>query len=216
MYYELYIDVFFLVNFMMDYILLMVVRKILKCPATHGRICLGALVGAFLTCVIIILPVPYAFIKFILFHGLVNVVMIRTGLKIQWNQSFLRAYVLLYISGFLVGGVLEHLQQYLRFGSLFFAFAIVSYYVVLGIWNMISHFARQENYKCEVTLYREDKALRVNAVIDTGNSLRDSVTGKPVSVIAKRVAKVLWDEKPLYSVSFCRQIRRGHAGILSG
>ena len=40
-YYELYIDVFFLVNFMMDAILLEILRKILGCPVSHGRVLLG-------------------------------------------------------------------------------------------------------------------------------------------------------------------------------
>ena len=47
MYYELYIDVFFLVNFMMDAILLEILRKILGCPVSHGRVLLGAGAGAF-------------------------------------------------------------------------------------------------------------------------------------------------------------------------
>ena len=51
MYYELYIDVFFLVNFMMDAILLEILRKILGCPVSHGRVFLGAGAGAFGTCV---------------------------------------------------------------------------------------------------------------------------------------------------------------------
>lgn len=202
MYYELYIDVFFLVNFMMDYILLSVVRKVLKCPATHGSVCLGAMLGAFLTCVIIVLPIPYAFVKFILFHGFVNIVMIKTGLRARWDRSFLKAFVLLYISGFLVGGVFTYLHQYVRYASLFFVLAVASYYLVLGIWNVISYLARHDHYRCEVILYQADRKVKVRAVIDTGNSLRDNVTGKPVSVIAAKTAKELWGGKAVESVRY--------------
>ena len=80
-YYELYIDVLFLVNFMMDYILLLLVRKMLKCTATHGNICIGAMTGSFLTCLVIILPVLHPFLKFILFHVVVNTAMIKQGLR---------------------------------------------------------------------------------------------------------------------------------------
>ena len=59
MYYELYIDVLFLVNFMMDYILLLLVRKMLKCTATHGNVFMGAMTGSFLTCLIIVLPISH-------------------------------------------------------------------------------------------------------------------------------------------------------------
>ena len=77
MQYELYIDVFFCINFMMDYILLMLLKKMLSCTATHGRIIAGALTGALLTCIVMLLPIPYAFIKLLMFHGFVNVLMLK-------------------------------------------------------------------------------------------------------------------------------------------
>lgn len=191
MYYELYIDVFFLVNFMMDYILLQIARRILRCSATHGRICLGACLGAMLTCVVVVLPIPYAFIKFILFHGFVNIVMIKTGLKIKCDRTLVKACVVLYISGILVGGVMEQLHQYVKAGSLFFALAVGSYYIVLGIWNFIGYLSRLGNYRCEAVLYRAGRECRVSAVLDTGNSLRDTITSCPVSIIDPGVADVL-------------------------
>lgn len=193
MYYELYIDVFFLVNFMMDFILLQITRRILRCSATHGRVCLGAAAGALLTCAVVMIPIPYAFIKFILFHGLVNIVMLKAGLKISWDRTFVKAYVVLYISGILVGGVFEYLRQYIKVGSLFFALAVVSYFAVLGIWNFLSYLSRLREYRCEAVLYKDEKVLRVEAVIDTGNSLKDAVTGKPVSIVDESVVKTLID-----------------------
>ena len=46
LYYELYIDVYFRINLVMDYLLLLLVRSILKCTATHLRMLLGGLTGA--------------------------------------------------------------------------------------------------------------------------------------------------------------------------
>lgn len=194
--YELYIDVFFLVNFMMDAILLEIVRKILKCPATHGRIFLGAAAGALGTCFVIVLPIPYAFVKFLLFHGLVNLLMLKTGLGTGWDRTLLKGWVLLYISGFLMGGVLGFLRQYIRTASLFFAFAIASYYVVLGIWNLLRALAGQEARRCGVILYQGERQYQTQALIDTGNSLRDPFTGKPVSILGPAAAEKLgnWRE----------------------
>ena len=45
MYYELYIDVLFLENFMMDSLLLLAVNKMLKNSATYGRLFIGAALG---------------------------------------------------------------------------------------------------------------------------------------------------------------------------
>lgn len=195
MYYELYVDVLFLVNFMMDYILLLIVKKMLKCSATHGNICLGALLGSLLTCVVVILPIPYAFLKFVLFHMFVNTCMIRVGLKIKTIPSFVKALIMLYIGGFLLGGIMEYFSQYVRMGSLFLVIAIVSYYMVLGIWRFISYIQRWNQSRCKVDLYLNDKVYQVKALIDTGNSLRDPISGQPVSVLERKIAKKLLEEK---------------------
>lgn len=191
MYYELYIDVFFLVNFMMDYLLLCILKKLLKCSATHGSICIGAIVGALCTCVIMVIPGLNAFVKFILFHGVVNILMIKTGLKIGWNKTFLKAYIFLYIGAFILGGIMEYLHQYIRTGSLFFALAAAGYFVSLGIWNLITCLAERNVRRCRVRLMKDGKECTVEALIDTGNRLRDSVTGRPVSIISTDVSEKL-------------------------
>ena len=195
MYYELYVDVLFLVNFMMDYILLLIVRKMLKCSATHGNICLGAMVGSVLTCIVVILPVPYAFIKFVLFHMFVNTCMIRVGLKVKTIPSFVKAILMLYIGGFLLGGIMEYFSQYVRMGSLFLLVAIIGYYMVLGIWKFVSYIQRWNQNHCKVDLYLKDKTYQVRGLIDTGNGLRDPISGQPVSILERKIARKLLEER---------------------
>lgn len=202
MYYELYIDVFFLVNFMMDYLILSLLNRMLRCSATHGRICVGSLLGAGLTCIFIVLPIPGAFIKFILFHSVVNVVMIYTGLKIRTFRAFLRGLVFLYISSFLLGGVMMYFRQYIRYGSLFFAIAVGSYWICIGIWKLLCCLVRQDSFRCQVILRVQQKEIKVNALIDTGNTLQDSVTGQPVSILDKAVAGRLFGEIPVECVRY--------------
>ena len=213
MHYELYIDVFFLINFMMDYIVLSLTRRILKCPATHGRICMGAAVGAFTTCIVMTIPGMNMFLKFILFHMVSNVLMIQIGFKIGWNKTFLRAYVLLYISAFIIGGVMEHLYQYLRVGSLFFALAIAGYYISLGIWNLMTYLAERNVRRLRVRLSKDGKEYETEALIDTGNRLRDPVTGKPVSIISAKTAVKLGISMPLEE---CRYISYQSVGKPDG
>ena len=49
MYYELYIDVLFLENFMMDSLLLLAVKRMMRSPSAYGRVFLGAALGSGLT-----------------------------------------------------------------------------------------------------------------------------------------------------------------------
>lgn len=191
MQYELYIDVFFLVNFMMDYMLLMLLRRILLNCAGHGRIVLGAFAGAAMTCIVIILPIPYVPVKLILFHGVVNIVMLKTGLKLKGGREFVKAVLFLYAGSFLVGGVMGWLRQYMRTGSLFFALALLGYWTAYGIWSLLEALARHKQTHCTVILYRGEMSCQINALLDTGNRLSDTLTGKPVSIITPDTAEHL-------------------------
>lgn len=193
MYYELYVDILFLVNFMMDYILLLLVKKILKCTATLGNIALGALVGALLTCLVVALPIPWWFIKFLLYHVGVNVLMLKLALHLQWDKKLWKAIFLLYISSFLLGGMLEYVRQYVEIGSLFFILAIGCYYVSSGVWKILSLIFKTGQCRCDVDLYMNGRCVTVPALIDTGNTLRDKFTGKAVSIIESQTAQELLD-----------------------
>ena len=190
MYYELYVDVLFLVNFLMDYILLLLVRKMLKCSATHGRVCIGAAIGALLTCFIVIVPVPYV-IKFLFSYLFINTFMLVTGLKIRKIKTLVKAVILLYIGTFLLGGILGYIRQYVRVGSLLLAAAIVGYYIILGMWNFLSRMRKMQDTICRVKLHYNGQVCEINGLLDTGNQLKDTVTGEPVSVLGREEAKKL-------------------------
>ena len=126
MYYELYVDVFFMVNFTMDAILLILLKKLLACPAGYGRVFAGAATGAAMTCIAIVIFRKTPVLRFVVFHGVINVVMMKAGLGIKWGRELFRGWVLLYIESFLLGGVFQFVQQYIRRGSMFFLLAVIS------------------------------------------------------------------------------------------
>ena len=151
MYYEVYIDVLFLINFMMDYLLLLIVRRVLKCTATHGNICVGSIFGAAAVCICMLLPVRSTLIRFLLFHLSVNAAMIWIGLKIRTLREFLKAFVALYASAFLLGGVFTWLQPYVRAGSLFFWRS--SRKLLSGDWNLEISFVSAAHEQVSIYSY---------------------------------------------------------------
>ena len=167
MYYELYVDVFFLMNFTMDTILLALLKKALACPVRYGRIIAGGVLGAVVTCVVVIWPCKTTWAKFIVFHGVINVLMLRTGLGLKWGRELFRGWVILYIESFLLGGVLQFAGQYLRQGSRY----------------------------CEVVVLFGERNCRLRALIDTGNTLKDTVSKDPVSVMDQASVKRLTEGK---------------------
>ena len=157
MYYELYVDVFFMVNFTMDAILLILLKKLLACPAGYGRVFAGAATGAAMTCIAIVIFRKTPVLRFVVFHGVINVVMMKAGLGIKWGRELFRGWVLLYIESFLLGGVFQFVQQYIRRGSMFFLLAVISYYLVSVIWKIILFFSEKGNRYCEVEVFFGEK-----------------------------------------------------------
>lgn len=191
MQYELYIDIFFLVNFMMDYILLVFLNRIMSADTGHGRIAAGAAAGAAVTCLIILLPVSSPWLKGLLYYGAADFLMLKAGLKLEGARGFVKAFLLLYVCGFLLGGVMEWLRQYLKTGSLFFALALLGYWIAYGVWSLVEMTVANRQKYCKAILYMGEKSCCVRALIDTGNQLSDVLTGKPVSIITQEKADLL-------------------------
>ena len=131
MYYELYIDVFFLENFMIDSLLLLAVGRVMKCGRSYGRIVLGGILGSLLTCLVIVIPLPAA-AKLVFFHVIVNSLMIIAGLKITSAGQFVKALVLLYLSAVVAGGAVQLFRPWLRYAGLLYGAFAAGYFLSLA------------------------------------------------------------------------------------
>lgn len=182
MYYELYIDIFFLENFMMDSLLLLAINRILKCGRSYGRLFLSGALGSLLTCLVIVLPVP-GFMKLILFHFVVNSVMLIAGLGPASIAQFVKAFLILYGGAVFLGGIMQFFRPCMRWASLFYGAAVLGYFLLLKLWKIITYICRQQQNILTVTLYTKNGKKTANALWDTGNELRDFVTGDPVNIL---------------------------------
>ena len=192
MYYELYIDVFFLENFMLDSLLLLIVNRVMNNGRPYIRLLLGGALGSVLTCLAVAAPIPSA-IRMLAFHTIISSVMVCAGLRILRLSQFVQALVLLYAAAFLTGGVMQLFRPYMRYVSVFYAAAAVSYVVILKLWKIFSHIHRQQSRILSVTLYTEHGEKPMRALLDTGNELRDCYTGEPVNIIAPETAAEISD-----------------------
>lgn len=106
MQYEVYLDVLFLENMMMDFLILLAVKKVFPCSATYGSLLAGSFTGSLLTCAILFFPCP-VWTRYILLFFLVNSCMTVIGLKIRTFPVFFKAWILLYLASFLLGGIMS-------------------------------------------------------------------------------------------------------------
>ena len=160
MYYELYIDVFFLVNFMMDIFVLLIAKNILKCQTSFGNICIGAMTGTIMICISVIFPILEGWIKFVIIHGIAVVAMTRIGLRIRFHKGFFKAYIVVYISAFLVGGIFTCLKQYMREGSMFLGIAFISYFLTQSIFRFLTSVNKTKEIQCKVLLINGENQIK--------------------------------------------------------
>lgn len=195
MYYELYIDVFWMTNFMMDSLLLFAVRQMLKCPVGKGRILLGGVVGSTMTCLIVLFPLT-GILRFCVGGILTALVMIRVSFGKQPVRMYRKAFVFLYISAFLMSGILQLFRPYMETMSLFFVIAAAAYAVLKGIQRLWENLLREQKMICEVLLIQDEKRCRARGLMDTGNLLTDSVTKEPVCVADPQLISTFLGENP--------------------
>ncbi len=210
MYYELYFDSLFAVNFFMNLCALLLAEQTLWCVGKKSRLIMGALAGA-----------TFYFVPFLVDGlGRIGQVIIGTigvlfvifiAFPIPDFHSFILVLERFFYYTFLLGGICLLGDKLFR-----------------GIWGKVGSGVlfciiysgkrkrgkRKENL-CKVTLICGTNKLVLNGFIDSGNSLVEPISGKPVSIVEKGILQNLWSEEPLYRAVPYHSIGK-RRGILKG
>ena len=136
MHYELYIDLFFLENFMMDSLLLFVTERITGGKYSFKGVLSGAFLGSVLTCLMVVVSVP-VWMKNIAFYLLIPFCMLWLKNRKQCMLQILKGMGLLYLFGMFLGGTLMMFRPYLHYISLFYGIAVLSSQGILMAWKFL-------------------------------------------------------------------------------
>lgn len=199
MYYEVYIDSLFLLNFTMNLYLLMLVNKSLNRTAKRKRLFAGAALGGAGYCLMFLLPFG-AVPKIVLAAVLVNSGMILMVFKPCSARTFFRILETILKYSFLMGGgfllLLNQVKSFRRY-----MMSVTGILACGGIFAlMFSYLADRRRMKkqepCKVMLSgKHGSRVTVQAIVDTGNCLKEPISGKPVSVLEKAVFDSLFGEE---------------------
>lgn len=197
MYYEIYVDLLFAENFLMNYILLRLTRRLLRCSATHRRSAAFAAAGAagWIGWLALYGRLPSWAMVCIGIAGITG--MVKFGCDTRGGKQLVPGVFGFLLMSFLMSGGIRLLERTAgrrgmaaAMSAGFLVYAAVT--VFLGVQE------RQEKVrKRTVTVYlgAGEKKIKVKGLYDTGNALRDTTSGKPVSVIPYEVIKELFPEK---------------------
>lgn len=193
MYYKLYIDSVFFVQFVMNLYLLSITGKVLKCTATHGRILSGALLGAGMICLVILFPVWNLRIRLAFGVIPVSMCMIRVVFAIRPPALLIKSSLVMGVCGFLMGGTVLWLSG--RFAWIgkrqygIWTMALFGYISYRFLRFLIRKLYREKADDLKaVRIPAGGKNIHLKALLDTGNHLCEPVNGVPVCIISESAA----------------------------
>ena len=207
---EVYIDVLFLENLVMNYLILYVTSKFLRKKTSALRLFCGAAIGAVYVVFLLIFPGFKAYytavFKFAL--SLLIVVAVFYPRKIR---DFIKTLVLFYASTFIFagaafaflyfnqnGGFVKNGVVYVFWESqtIILLLTIVTVGIIVRIfWEIFQHRFEREKLLLPLEITFEGRKISLAALVDTGNSLHDPLTNMPVVVVEfKAIREMLPDE----------------------
>lgn len=218
MHYEVYVDSLFLINFAMNLYLLMLVNRSTLRTAAPWRIFLGAAVGSASLLLLFMGSLPLAFrLPAGILSGTAGMLLI--AFPIGNMRMFLKLLEKLIFYSFCMGGALLFLIRMLPGARRW----------LTGVWGILAvggiaflFFGRhlpgrgEEDCLCRATLRRGGASMTVTALIDSGNSLIEPVSGKPVSIVEEKLFQGLWknSEQGFRAIPY-HSIGKSH-GIMEG
>ncbi|MCI9338836.1 MAG: sigma-E processing peptidase SpoIIGA [Lachnospiraceae bacterium] len=219
MHYELYIDSVFFLNFMMNlYLLLLVDRSTLRI-ATAGRLIMGAATGALCALLPFLTGGP-GIPKLVAGAAAAAAGMLYITFSVRGLRMFLKLLERLVIYSFGMGGAMLFLIRLIP-GVRGLMCSVPGIAGMGGLFFLLLKRFQKELYDgdslCRAILYRPGKKVRAEALIDSGNSLFEPISGKPVCVVAREVFDELWESGqegfrviPYHSIGKSHGILRGY------
>lgn len=199
----IYVDVLIILNWYINYFILLATAKITHTAFKYKRLILSALLGAFSSLLIILPTMNYitnVIIKFIL-----SVVLILIAFGKRSIADTLKMSLYFCVIGFIFAGMIMALKNtlnsniistnnsyiYVNFSIVFLIVSTTICYITLCIIRHLLDKNTGSLGDWSLKISYRDKSITIKGLADTGNALTDTFSGKPVIVCSKEILKDL-------------------------
>lgn len=209
-------------NFFFEFILLWAAAEATRSRTTRLRLALGASIGTlhhllFLLSSYSLIPF-YGLLRFFPTLLVVSILMVLVTFYPAGRSKLLRILAYFYGIGFISAGA-GMAAAYL-FGTeanpqstigVLVSIAVTLIIAELG-WGIVQKRIYQRFYQLPVSILFREREVRLNALIDTGNHLRDPLTAQPVIVAEQSALLPLFDPQ---TAAFIQELCSGNLGAVS-
>lgn len=196
----IYIDVVLIENLIMNYIILLATGGILKNRIKHIKLIIASLIGAIYSILTYVITVQI-YSNFVL-KILLSIIIIYVAYNPQNVKNMGKALLAFYLTSFVFGGAAFALiyfvkpQEILMRNGLFLGTyplknvvlaGIIGFAIITATFKIVkSKITKKDIYK-DVNIKINGKSINIKTMIDTGNMLKDPITGSPVIVVEKSI-----------------------------
>ncbi|MFA5408364.1 MAG: sigma-E processing peptidase SpoIIGA [Bacilli bacterium] len=208
---KVYLDLILILNFLFDFMLLLVVGFLLKRHASLKRLLLGSLIGSLS---IFFLFMDLSSLELFLLKVLISILMVIISFKFRDIKYTFRNLLYLYSSSIIIGGCLYLLNiefSYKQDGLIFYHNGLSINWIVLLITSpfILYMYLKQglylknnySNYYL-VDIYLKDEIISVSAFLDTGNKLIDPYQRRPIILVSKRELNNYFTDEDIIMVPY--------------
>lgn len=193
MYCEVYIDVVFAANFLMDYILLNLVGTFMRIQRSRGRCLMAAAAGAFFSTLRLCIPMNRmpAVSMLLMIACAAGMLFLAYGIR----GGMIKALLFFFCMAFLAGGIWElAVGGGNTSGKIFLLCAAGTYGGLTVCVHVFERTAGLRQNRYPVILRYKGKELRTYGFYDTGNLLMDPYSGVPVSVASPEILPEIFSD----------------------
>jgi len=187
-----YLDTYFLLNALMDGIVLLTASRILKLYVPWYRICASAIIGGVYACVILVMGIN-DILERILTYIVICLIMVIISFGYKSLKSLMKKIVVMYMVTFIFSGLLNvvYVKGLIKSANTLIILSIFGILIINKMFDIIFRKREVGNNYTKVKISNKNIVLNLNALIDTGNNLREPITGKPVCLLTEGKAKLL-------------------------
>lgn len=183
---KMYIDLFFIFNVVMDYIIIMSTSILLKRRTSYIRMILSSLIGGISSLVL------FTSLNKIVIEIVSIVIMVLISFGYKDIRYLIKNILYMYILSTLLGGII-YLFNIKVSNSMFLTYLII---IVISIEIMILYIKENKKMKSiynnyyKIDIYFKDREkLSLIGFVDTGNNLYDPYKKRPVIIVPNKYIK---------------------------
>ena len=200
MIYEVYPDLLLLEVFVWNYCSLSIINECFIRSAGTKRIMLGTVLETIVFLCVYFAPLPVVLRRILKIIG--TILVLWGTFPVNRFRKLLKIMEYYWIAEALIGCVVIMIQKIPGLNIFSGAGGTILCIIVTMLTKIQrrSSLKRNGNKRCRAVLIKGVKRIEVEALADTGNCLREPVSGKPVCVLEGEEASRLWDSSDLFRV----------------